>query len=161
MPGIAPGAQGGGKLTEFGPKINASGTKGFARADRIDLNAFPEAEDLIGQIQGYRTRFGYYPGRVVTDQVYCTQRNRKWLRERNKDIGGVPLGQKTKYQKEKERRKNNQRSEVEGKFGEVKERYGRDRLYTRLPRTTVAEISLITLSVNLVKLLLEVGDSFK
>lgn len=152
----------GGKLTEFGPKINASVTEGFVRADRIDFNAFHEAEDLIVQVEGYRCRFGYYPGRVLADQIYWTQKNRKWLRERYIDIGGVPLGrkpQKTKYQKEKERRKNNQRSEVEGKFGEVKERYGMDRVYTRLPETTLAEISLIMLSANLVKLLRELEDS--
>ena len=65
----------------------------------------------------------------------------------------------TKYQKEKERRKNNQRSEVEGKFGEAKERYGMGRLYTRLPQTTLAEISLILLSINLVRLLRKAGDS--
>ena len=34
-----------------------------------------------------------------------------------------------------------------------------DRLYTRLPQTRVAEISLIVQSVNLVKLLRQVGDS--
>ena len=34
--------KGGGKNTEFGPKINAGMTEGFVRADRIDFNAFNE-----------------------------------------------------------------------------------------------------------------------
>lgn len=133
------------------------------RAHQIAFNAFNESEGLIDQVEGYRARFGYYPGRVLADKVYWTHTNRKWLKDRKIDIGGVPLGRKreqTKYQKEKERHKNNQRSEVEGKFGEAKERYGMDRLSTRLPQTTLAEISLILLSINLVKLLRDAGDSF-
>ena len=132
------------------------------RADQIAFDAFNESEGLIDQVEGYRARFGYYPGRVLADKIYWTHANRKWLKARKIDIGGVPLGRKrlqTKYEKEKEQRKNNQRSEVEGKFGEAKERYGMDRLYTRLPQTTLAGISLILLSINLVKLLREVGDS--
>ena len=154
--------KGGTKNTEFGPKINAGLTEGFVRADQIAFNAFNESEGLIDQVEGYRARFGYYPGRVLADKIYWTHANRKWLKARKIDIGGVPLGRKraqTKYQKEKEQRKNNQRSEVEGKFGEAKERYGMDRLYTRLPQTTLAEISLILLSINLVKLLRQAGDS--
>jgi hypothetical protein len=34
-----------------------------------------------------------------------------------------------------------------------------DRLYARLPQTTLAEISLMLLSISLVKLLREAGDS--
>ena len=154
--------KGGTKNTEFGPKINAGLTEGFVRADQIAFDAFNESEGLIDQVEGYRARFGYYPGRVLADKIYWTHANRKWLKARKIDIGGVPLGRKrlqTKYEKEKEQRKNNQRSEVEGKFGEAKERYGMDRLYTRLPQTTLAGISLILLSINLVKLLREVGDS--
>ncbi len=110
-----------GKHTEFGPKINASVAEGFVRAYRIDFNAFPEAEDLIALVEGYTACFDYYPG-VFADQIYWTLKNRKWLRDKNIDIGGVPFGRKprkTKYQKEKERGKNHSRSEVEGKFGEI------------------------------------------
>ena len=70
---------------------------------------------------------------------------------------GRKAGQ-TKYEKERDRKKNNQRSEIEGKFGEAKNRYGLDRLYTRLPETSQAEISLIFLAVNLVKLIREIAD---
>ncbi len=143
------------KNTEFGPKINASMTEGFTRADQIDFNAFNEANHLITQLEGYRARFGYYPGRVLADKIYWTRQNRKWLKARNIHMGGVPLGPKpkqSKYQKGRERKRNNERSEVEGKFGEAKERYGLARLHTRLPQTTKAEVSLILLAMNLVKL---------
>lgn len=153
--------KGGGKDTEFGPKINAGITEGFIRADQIDFNAFNEANLLCEQIESYRTLFGYYPGTVLADKIYWTRENRKWLKDRAINIGGVPMGRKagqTKYEKERDRQKNNQRSEIEGKFGETKNRYGLDRIYTRLPQTSQAEISLIFLAVNLVKLVREVTD---
>lgn len=150
--------KGGGKDTEFGPKVNASITEGFVRADQIDFNAFNEAGGLIGQIESYRERFGYYPAIVLADRIYWTRENRKYLKDRGIKMGGVPIGRKpkqTKYEKGKDRKQNNKRSEVEGKFGETKERYGMDKLYTRLPATTLAEVSLIFLAVNLVKLVRE------
>lgn len=147
--------KGGMKNTEFGPKINASVTEGFVRADQIDFNAFNEANHLIAQVEAFKRRFGHYPGWVLADQIYWTRENRKWLKERNIHIGGVPLGPKlrrSKYEKEKARKRNNQRSEIEGKFGEAKERYGMDQLYTRLPQTTKAEVSLIFLAMNLIRM---------
>jgi IS5 family transposase len=155
--------KGGGKDTEFGPKINASITEGFLRADQIDFNAFNEANLLSEQVESYQELFGYYPGTVLADKIYWTRKNRKWLKDRAINIGGVPIGRKTgqtKYEKERERKKNNKRSEVEGKFGEAKNRYGLDRLYTRLPETSQAEISLIFLAVNLVKFVREVSNGF-
>lgn len=155
--------KGGGKNTEFGPKINASVTEGFTRADQIDFNAFNEANHLIAQVEGYKARFGYYPGRVLADKIYWTRENRKWLKERNIHAGGVPLGPKrkrSKYEKERDRKRNNQRSEVEGKFGEAKERYGMKELYTRLPQTTKAEISLIFLAMNLVHYARQVASRY-
>ncbi len=153
--------KGGGKNTEFGPKINASVTEGFTRADQIDFNAFNEANHLIAQVEGYKARFGYYPSRVLADKIYWTRENRKWLKERNIHVGGVPLGPKrkrSKYEKERDRKRNNRRSEVEGKFGEAKERYGMKELYTRLPQTTKAEISFIFLAMNLVHYAREVAN---
>ena len=79
------------KNTEFGPKINVGLTEGFVRADQIAFNAFNESEGLIDQVEGYRTRFGYYPGRVLADKIYWTHTNRKWLKARKIDIGGVSV----------------------------------------------------------------------
>ena len=86
--------KGGIKNTEFGPKINAGLTEGFVRADQIAFDAFNESEGLIGQVEGYQARFGYYPGRVLADKIYWTHANRKWFKARKIDIGGVSLGRK-------------------------------------------------------------------
>jgi hypothetical protein len=156
MPFIRPikRGKGGGKNTEFGPKISASITEGFVRADRIDFDAFNESGDLRMQVEGYKGRFGYYPTAVLADKIYWTNANRKWLKERGIKIGGVAKGRKkamSKYEKEKEKRKNNERNEVEGKFGEGKMRYGLDLLFTRRPDTIRATVNLTFLAMNLVK----------
>jgi hypothetical protein len=156
MPFIRPikRGKGGGKNTEFGPKISASITEGFVRADRIDFNAFNECGDLIKQVEGYKDRFGYYPADVLADKIYWTNANRKWLKERGIKIGGVAKGRKkeeTKYEKEKNKRRNNQRNEIERKVGEGKMRYGMDRLFTRRPDTIRATINLMFLAMNLAK----------
>lgn len=156
MPFVRPikRGKGGGKDTGFGPKISASQTEGFIRTDRVDFNAFNEAGDLPGQVEGYRARFGYYPAVVLADKLYWTNANRQWLKGRNIKFGGVPKGRKkkmSKYEREKNRRRNNERNEVEGKFGEGNTRYGLGELFTRRPATIGATIGLTFLAMNLVK----------
>jgi hypothetical protein len=156
MPFIRPikRGKGGVKNTEFGPKISASITEGFVRADRIDFDAFSEGADLQMQVEGYKSRFGYYPASVLADKAYWTNDNRKWLQDRSIKIGGVPKGRKketSKYEKEKNKRRNNKRNEIEGKFGEGKNRYGLDLLMTRRPDTIRAAVNLTFLAMNLVK----------
>ena len=65
------------------------------------------------------------------------------------------MGRKTeqsKYERERQRKKNNKRSEVEGKFGQAKSKYGLDDVMTRLPETIKADIHLTFLSLNLIKM---------
>ena len=145
----------GGKATEFGPKINVSMSEGIARVDQIDFNAFNEANYLEEQIQGYKRLHGYYPALVLADQIYWTRSNRNYLKQRNIQIGGAPLGkpkEMSRYEKYKTRKRNNKRSEIEGKFGQGKSKYGLDDLFTRLPQTTKAEINLIFLALNLIRI---------
>ncbi|MBK7410047.1 MAG: transposase [Saprospirales bacterium] len=146
--------KGGGKDTEFGPKINVSVTEGIARVDQINFNAFNEANYLEDQIEGYKTLHGYYPTLVLADQIYWTRSNRNYLKDKDIQMGGVPLGpskELTKYEKYKARKRNNKRSEVEGKFGQAKSKYGLEDLFTRLPVTIMAEINLIFLALNLIR----------
>jgi hypothetical protein len=147
--------KGGGKDTEFGPKINVSLSEGIARVDQIDFNAFNESQGLPAQIEAYKALYGYYPALVLADKIYWTRANRKYLKDRNIDIGGVPLGRKkeqSKHERERQRKRNNKRSEVEGKFGQAKRKYGLDDVMTRLPETIKAEIHLTFLSLNLIKM---------
>ena len=145
----------GGRHTEFGPKINVSLSEGIARVDQIDFNAFNESQGLPEQIEAYKALYGYFPALVLADKIYWTRANRKYLKERGIDIGGVPMGRKTeqsKYERERQRKKNNKRSEVEGKFGQAKSKYGLDDVMTRLPETIKADIHLTFLSLNLIKM---------
>jgi hypothetical protein len=145
----------GGKDTEFGPKINVSLSEGIARVDQIDFNAFNESQGFPAQIEAYKALYGYYPALVLADKIYWTRANRKYLKDRNIGIGGVPLGRKkeqSKYERERQRQRNNKRSEVEGKFGQAKSKYGLDNVMTRLPETIKAEIHLTFLSLNLIKM---------
>ena len=154
--------KGGGKDTEFGPKVNISLSEGIARADQIDFNAFNEAICMEDQIEGFKELHGYYPAVLLADQIFWTRSNRKYLKERSIQIGGVPLGpsrEMSKYEKYKARKRNNKRSEVEGKFGQAKLKYGLDNLFTRLPETTKAEINLIFLAINLLKIARTLFDS--
>ena len=146
--------KGGGKDTEFGPKINVSMTEGIARVDQADFNAFNEANYLEDQVEGYKRLHGYYPDLVLADKIYWNRANRKYLKDRNIKHGAPPLGRQaslTKNEKDKRRKINYKRSEIEGKFGQTKLKYGLDDLFTRLPDTIFAEINLIFLAVNLLK----------
>ena len=98
---------------------------------------------------------GYYPATVLADKIYWTRENRNYLKERGISHGGVAMGKKpkrSKYEKYKERRKNNERSEIEGKFGTAKTKYGMERMRTRLQQTTFASINMMFLAMNLLKL---------
>lgn len=153
--------KGGGKDTEFGPKVNVSMSEGIARADQIDFNAFNESNCLPAQIEGYRRLYGYYPALVLADRIYWTRSNRNYLKDRGIQMGGVPLGpqkEMSKYEKYKARKRNNKRSEVEGKFGQAKSKYGLDDLFTRLPQTIRAEINLIFLAINLIRVSKTLSD---
>ena len=135
--------------------MNLSLTEGLLRADQIEFDNFSESTKLIEQVEGYKRLYGYYPARVLADKIYWTRENRKWLKTRKIDIGGVPMGRKkeqTKYQREKERKKNNARSQVEGAFGNAKTRYGMERIKTKRPDTTRASINLSILAINLVRM---------
>ena len=79
-----------------------------------------------------------------------------WLKERGIGHSGVPMWKQqkiSKYEKQKDRKKNNKRSEIEGKFGTAKEHYGMDRIGMKLPQTTFASINMIFLAMNLLKVL--------
>mgnify|MGYP006266157737 FL=1 len=146
--------KGGTKNTEFGPKINASMSEGIARVDQIDFNAFNEANYLKDQIEAYKSIYGYYPAEVLADQIYWTRENRKYLKDRGIKHNGPAIGRKKKQSKserDKARKRNNKRSEIEGKFGQAKTRYGLDKIQAKLSQTIPAEVHLIFLAMNLLK----------
>lgn len=136
------------KETEFGPKMNVSLSEGIARVD---------------QIEAYKALYGYYPAEALVDKIYRTRANRKYLKDRAIVMSGTPLGRKqnlSKSEKEKQRKRNNKRNTIEGKFGQAKLKFGLDDLFTRRPDTTKAEINLIFMAINLLRMAKAIYLSF-
>lgn len=65
-----------GRKTEFGAKFSLSVVDGFSFCDRLSWDNYTEGTDLIGQIERYRQRFGFYPASVHADKAYRTRANR-------------------------------------------------------------------------------------
>jgi len=144
-----------GKAVEFGAKLNMSETEGFCRLDQWDFSNFNESKHLIAQIEAYKATFGYYPQGVLVDQIYLTQKNRKYLKDKRIEHYGVPLGrppQISASEKAKRKKKQSQRSEIEGSFGLMKVKYGLDNIKMKRADTTIVCIGAIVLAFNLVRL---------
>jgi hypothetical protein len=145
------------KNTEFGPKINISLQKGYARIDQFDFEAFNEGKCLIPQIINYQQLHGHFPDLVQTDDIYMNRHNRQWLTENGIRHTGRPLGRKPKvdlspYQKRKLREERNERNQVEGKFGQGKTKYKLNKIMAKLPTTQQSWVAAIIFIMNILKL---------
>jgi len=142
-----------GSDTEFGAKLSLSVVDGFSLVDRLSWNNFNESLDLIGQIESYKDRFGFYPESVHVDKIYRTRENRKFCKERGIRMSGPPLGRPPQAVSRAEKRQAAAdeaiRNQVEGKFGQGKRRFGLGRVMAKLASTSAAQISLTFLVMNL------------
>jgi transposase, IS5 family len=137
---------------EFGSKLSVSLTNGFVRIDRLGWDAFNESGDLKTQVEAYKEIHGYWPEVVIIDAIYATRENRNWLKERNIRITAKELGrpiQKTRYQKEKEKKEKCSRNQIEGKFGQAKNGNSLNKIRARLKTTSESWIGAIFLVMNL------------
>lgn len=137
--------------TEFGAKIHLSLVNGFSFLDTISWDAFNEGSHLKDYVENYRKRFGFYPAKVLADQIYCTRENRKWLKENNIKLAAKPLGRPSAKAVANHVRPG-ERNPIEGKFGQAKNGYGMNRIRARLKNTSQSWIASIILVLNLVKL---------
>jgi len=155
QPHIRPIARGKAKAkTEFGAKVEISIINGFARVETLSFNAYNEGGNLIGIIEKYRKRCGYYPERVLVDKLYRNRANLAYCKEHNISITGPALGRPkkdVKADKKQEYIDMCDRNCVEGKFGEGKTAYGLDRIAARLKNTSECIIGIIFLVMNLNK----------
>ena len=145
-----------GHAVEFGAKINVSLTEQIARVDVSSYNAFNESTSFIGQIESYKTLFGYYPEYALVDKIYLTRKNRKFMQSNGIKHTGSPLGRPkpmSKAEKVKFRKKNNERNHVEGKFGQGKQKFGLNNLRTKTKGSSYCAINLIVLAMNLLAIL--------
>jgi len=151
------------KAVEFGAKLSVSltGDK-IACVDELRWDAFHEAQDLIPQVEAYKTRHGHYPEKVLVDPLYGTRANRHYLKEKGIHYAGKPLGRPKKateanqaqLKREKQQRHEDyvQRIPIEGKFGQGKSAYGLNKIKAKTASTSVAWINSIFLVMNLLVL---------
>jgi len=143
--------------TEFGAKISISLVDGLSYLDRLSWDAYNETEDLIPQVESYKQRHGFYPESVHADQIYRSVKNRNYCKEKGIRLSGKPLGRPTKdseilaLQKDQFRLDEISRIPVEGKFGQVKRRFGLSRLMCKLAKTSETVIALVFMISNLEK----------
>jgi len=135
---------------EFGAKIHVSLVDGYAFLDELSWDAFNEGSHLMGYVEQYRQRFGYYPQEVLADQIYCSRDNRRQLKEKGIGLLAKPLGRPSAVKKQHVRP--GERNPIEGKFGQGKTAYGLDNIKARLKDTSESWIACIFLVLNLVKL---------
>lgn len=134
---------------EFGSKIHVSLTNGFAYLDTISWDAFNESSYMMDYIEQYKVRFGYYPEKVLADQIYCTRENRRKLKELGIRLLAKPLGRPKAVANHV---RPGQRNPIEGKFGQAKNAYGMNRIRAKLRNTSQSWIASIIMVLNLVKL---------
>lgn len=140
-----------GRDTEFGAKLNVMEVDGFVLLEYLNYENFNESGRLQSAIEYYRSLFGFYPSCVLVDRIYLTRENRAWLKEKGIEHYGAPLGRPPKMStSEKLARKKiqNKRSEIEGKFGVAKIKYGLDCIKTKKDDTSYASIALLLLAFN-------------
>jgi len=137
--------------TEFGAKIHLSLVDGYSFLDTLSWEAFNEGSQLMAYVEDYKKRFGFYPAKVLADQIYCTRENRKKLKELDIKLAAKPLGRPSAKAVENQLRPG-ERNPIEGKFGKAKTGYGMNRIKARLKDTSESWIASIILVLNLVKL---------
>jgi hypothetical protein len=144
-----------GAPVEFGSKLAISVVGIMVRIERLSWDNYNEGILLIEQIKRYKERYGYYPESVHVDKIYQTRENRKFCKEHNIRITGARLGRPSKDEEinlEKKRQAkldSNARQPVEGKFGNVKRKYGLNRIFAKRADTSECEIAVGILVMNL------------
>jgi hypothetical protein len=141
-----------GRDTEFGSKLSCSLVDKYVYLDHLDWNAFNENQDLPGQVERFKERFGYYPESVHVDQIYGTRENRDYLNERGVRFCGKALGrppQLTKAQKKALQAGLVIRNRIEGKFGEGKRKYQLDLVKAKDQVTSESWIACVLFVMNL------------
>lgn len=146
-----------GKNVEFGGKINISLQQGYGRINQLDFEAFNEGVFLRQQVEAFKELNGHYPELVQTDDIYMNRENRNYLKENNIRHTGRPLGRKpktelSKCEKAKLQKEKNERNQIEGKFGQGKQKYKLNKIMAKLSSTGESWIAAILFVMNILKL---------
>ena len=141
---------------EFGAKFDLSlDSDGYGHIEKISFEAYNESVCLVEAVERFKARSGYYPERVLADQIYRTRENRNYCRDHGIRISGPKLGRpgvRTKADKKQEYQDNGDRIEVERTFSLSKRCYGMGCIVTKLKETQLTSIALSVFVTNLFKI---------
>lgn len=141
---------------EFGAKFDLSlDSEGYGRIEKISFEAYNESSCLIEAVERFKDRTGYYPERVLADQIYRTRENRNYCKEHGIRLSGPKLGRPSaaaKVDKKQEYQDNTDRIEVERSFSLSKRCYGMSCITTKLEETQLTSIVLSVFVTNLFKI---------
>ncbi len=143
-----------GKKVEFGIKLGLAQSNGFAKAETLSWDAYNESADLIPHAEAYKELYGYYPELIQVDKIYGTNKNRTWCNERGIRMTVSTKGKAkelTTHEKRKRKKEFNERNEIEGKFGQAKQKYGLNNIKAKKSNTSQSWIGAIFFITNLVK----------
>ena len=141
---------------EFGAKFDLSlDSEGYGRIEKISFGAYNESTCLTETVERFKERTGYYPNRVLADQIYRTRANRNYCKEHGIRLSGPKLGrpgENVKVDKKQEYQDNTDRIEVERTFSLSKRCYGMSCITTKLEKTQLTSIALSVFVTNLFKM---------
>jgi hypothetical protein len=156
-----------GAETEFGSKLLVSVVDGYVRIEKHSWDNFNESTIFKDAVERYKNRYGQYPASVHVDKIFLTKDNRNYCKEKGTRISGPPLGrpssdaEKTREARKQELQDANDRIPIEGKFGNVKRKYGLDRIFAKKDNTSECEIAAGILILNLDKIMRDQHGSDK
>lgn len=141
---------------EFGAKFDLSlDSEGYGRIEKISFEAYNESTCLKEAVERFKERTGYYPERVLADQIYRTRENRRYCKAHGIRLSGPKLGRPgttAKVNKKQEYQDNTDRIEVERSFSLGKRCYGMSCITTKLEETQLTSIALSVFVMNLFKI---------
>ena len=142
---------------EFGAKLDLSiDAEGYARIENISFDAYNESTCLQDAVNAYYERTGYYPERVLADQIYRTRDNRAFCQKHGIRLSGPKLGRPSKATTKSDKKiayqDNTDRIEVERRFSLTKRCYGMGKIMTRLEDTQLTSIALSVFVANIVRM---------
>ncbi len=142
--------------TEFGAKLHLSlDETGFGRIESLSFDAYNEGPMLIEALKAYNYRNGYYPERILVDQIYRTRDNIRFCQEHGIRISGPKLGRPVsdvntlKKSRRTIKRDNTDRIEIERYFSTAKRRNGMAMIVRKRKDTSLATIAMSVLVTNI------------
>ena len=139
--------------TEFGQKLHLSVVEGYTYLEQTSWANFNEGKDLIETVEDYLRKFGCYPEAVLADRIYQTRENRAYCKEKGIRLSGPPLGRRKANESDAKVERQMyrdacERNAVEGRNGNLKRRWGLDRIMSKLDETAKTEAALCIIAMN-------------